>query len=216
MHQDHVPFHLLTLWDALQHIRTTLTDLIVRYEHYNNVYLDYAARETEDTVIGSLGPLDDFPLLTNLTTSLPVLFGIKATTLDNTPSLAKYLPTNLETLTITDDLWEYEELQGRYEDVNAMAVFRQYLAGETPSRRPNTSEPYTLETTRGKVDIDKIENGLLWMQDREPEWKAATPRLKKLTYDLTKLCCGYWSLSKPKEQLLGLCESQGIEGQVLL
>jgi hypothetical protein len=217
MHPDYAPLHLSILKDALRHIRTTLTDLIVRYEHYNNVYLNCVALETEDAVTGSLGPLHDyFPVLTNLTISLPVLFGIEAAASDDTPSLADYLTATLETLTITDDLWEYEELQGRYEDLNAMAIFRQYLADETPSSRPLRSEPYTIETTRGKVDLDKVENGILWVQGWEPEWKAATPRLKKLTYDLTRLCIGYWTLSKPKEQLLGLCESQGIEGEVLL
>ncbi|CAN9196048.1 unnamed protein product [Alternaria alternata] len=215
-HPHFAPLQLSILKDALRHIHSTLTDLIVRYQHYNSELAYNPARETENAVGGSLGPLHDFPVLTNLTISFPVLFGTEAVALDNTPSLANFLPATLETLTITDDLWEYEDLQGKFEDVYAMAFFRQYLAGERPSKPLERLEPYTLETTRGEVDLDKVENGVLWVQDREPEWKVATPRLKKLTYDLTTLCCGYWHLSKPREQLLGLCESQGIEGEVLL
>lgn len=215
-HPHFAPLQLSILKDALRHIHSTLTDLIVRYQHYNSRLAYNPAHETENAVGGSLGPLHDFPVLTNLTISFPVLFGTEAVALDSTASLAEFLPATLETLTITDDLWEYQDLQGRFEDVHAMAFFRQYLAGERPSRSLKRLEPYTIETTRGKVDLDKVENGVLWVQDREPEWKVATPRLKKLTYDLTTLCCGYWRLSKPREQLLGLCESQGIEGEVLL
>ncbi|CAN9412746.1 unnamed protein product [Alternaria alternata] len=215
-HPHFAPLQLSILKDALRNIHSTLTDLIVRYQHYNSELAYNPARETENAVGGSLGPLHDFPVLTNLTISFPVLFGTEAAALDSTPNLAEFLPATLETLTITDDLWKYEDLQGKFEDVYAMAFFRQYLAGERPSRPLERLEPYTLETTRGKVDLDKVENGVLWVQDREPEWKVATPRLKKLRYDLTKLCCGYWHLSKPREQLLGLCESQGIEGEVLL
>ena len=215
-HPHFAPLQLSILKDALRHIHSTLTNLIVRYQHYNSELAYNPARETENAVGGSLGPLHDFPVLTNLTISFPVLFGTEAVALDSTPSLANFLPATLETLTITDDLWEYEDLQGKFEDVYAMAFFRQYLAGERPSKPLERLEPYTLETTRGEVDLDKVENGVLWVQDREPEWKVATPRLKKLTYDLTKLCCGYWHLSKPREQLMGLCESQGIEGEVLL
>ncbi|CAN9436384.1 unnamed protein product [Alternaria alternata] len=215
-HPHFAPLQLSILKDALRNIHSTLTDLIVRYQHYNSELAYNPARETENAVGGSLGPLHDFPVLTNLTISFPVLFGTEAAALDSTPNLAEFLPATLETLTITDDLWKYEDLQGKFEDVYAMAFFRQYLAGERPSRPLERLEPYTLETTRGKVDLDKVENGVLWVQDQEPEWKVATPRLKKLRYDLTKLCCGYWHLSKPREQLLGLCESQGIEGEVLL
>ncbi|RYO37571.1 hypothetical protein AA0111_g2264 [Alternaria arborescens] len=215
-HPHFAPLQLSILKDALRHIHSTLTDLIVRYQHYNSRLAYNPAHETENAVGGSLGPLHDFPVLTNLTISFPVLFGTEAVALDSTASLTEFLPATLETLTITDDLWEYQDLQGRFEDVHAMAFFRQYLAGERPSRSLKRLEPYTIVTTRGKVDLDKVENGVLWVQDREPEWKVATPRLKKLTYDLTTLCCGYWHLSKPREQLLGLCESQGIEGEVLL
>ncbi|CAN9146418.1 unnamed protein product [Alternaria alternata] len=187
-HPHFAPLQLSILKDALRHIHSTLTNLIVRYQHYNSELAYNPARETENAVGGSLGPLHDFPVLTNLTISFPVLFSTEAVALDSTSSLANFLPATLETLTITDNLWEYEDLQGKFEDVYAMAFFRQYLAGERPSKPLERLEPYTLETTRGEVDLDKVENGVLWVQDREPEWKVATPRLKKLTYDLTKLC----------------------------
>jgi hypothetical protein len=95
-----------------------------------------------------------------LTASLPVLFSIEAAISDDTPTLAEHLPGTLEILTITEDLWEYEGLQGRSEDVNFVAFFRQYLAAETPKTRLDTMMPCRFETTRGKVDLDKIEKGL--------------------------------------------------------
>ncbi|KAI4953143.1 hypothetical protein J4E86_006683 [Alternaria arbusti] len=196
LHPDHPPLRLSILKDTLRHIRGTLTDLTVRYKHYNNDGSDDLPTDAAEPVREGLGPLHDFPVLTTLTASFPVLFGM-----NNTPNLAKHLPPTLETLTITNDLSAYEALEMRFEDHNAMAIFRQYLAGQIPASDVVTShegEPCK------------------WVQDREPEWKAATPQLRKLTYDVgAQLFTGYWLGTEPREQLLELCKMQGIEGNVI-
>jgi hypothetical protein len=60
MHPYHVSLQLSTLKNALRHIRTTLTNLTVHYQHYNNICLDVVTRESDDTVASSLGPLKQF------------------------------------------------------------------------------------------------------------------------------------------------------------
>jgi hypothetical protein len=79
------------------------------------------------TVAGSLSPLRDFPVLSKLVVSLPVLFGTDDINVGRRPSLSAYLPPALEHLTITDDLYRYSESQEYFEDENAMAFFRSYL-----------------------------------------------------------------------------------------
>ncbi|KAI4931722.1 hypothetical protein J4E85_004318 [Alternaria conjuncta] len=196
LHPEHPPLRLSILKDTLRHIRGTLTDLTVRYKHYNNDGSGDPPTNAAEPLREGLGPLHDFPVLTTLTASFPVLFGM-----NNTPNLAKHLPPTLETLTITNDLSAYEALGSRLEDLNAMAIFRQYLAGQIPASDVVTShegEPCK------------------WVQDRVPEWKAATPQLRKLTYDVgAQLFTGYWLGTEPREQLLGLCKTQGIEGNVI-
>ncbi|KAI4694601.1 hypothetical protein J4E81_006199 [Alternaria sp. BMP 2799] len=196
LHPDHPPLRLSILKDTLRHIRDTLTDLTVRYRHYNNDGSGDPPTDAPEPLREGLGPLHDFPVLTTLTTSFPVLFGMH-----NTPKLAKYLPPTLETLTITNDLSAYQELGMRLEDLNAMAIFRQYLAGQILA---------------SSVVISHEGDSCKWVQDREPEWKAATPRLRKLTYELsTRIFNGYWLEDEPREQLLGMCKTQGIEGNVI-
>ncbi|KAG9186137.1 hypothetical protein G6011_02693 [Alternaria panax] len=209
LHPGHAPLRLSILRDALQHIRSSLTDLTVRYEHYNNEDMDDIAVETENAVRGSLGPLHGFPVLTALTTSFPVLFGIDTNTPDDRLKLGEYLPQTLERLTITNDLCMYEALGGLFDDLNAMAIFRQYLAGQILNSRRGVSLDLGLH-------LGPMDDCLSWVQDREPEWKAATPRLKKLIYDVERqLCMGYWLLPEPRKQLLELCKGQGIEGDVV-
>ncbi|KAI4676101.1 uncharacterized protein J4E84_009718 [Alternaria hordeiaustralica] len=196
LHPAHPPLRLSILRDTLRHIRDTLTDLTVRYKHYNNDGSDDPPTDAAEPLREGLGPLHDFPVLTTLTTSFPVLFGM-----NNTPNLAKHLPPTLETLTITNDLSAYQALGMRFEDLNAMAIFRQYLAGQILA---------------SSVVISHEGDSCKWVQDREPEWKAATPRLRKLTYDVgTQLFTGYWLGDEPRERLLGLCKTQGIEGDVV-
>lgn len=196
LHPEHPPLRLSILKDVLRHIRGTLTDLTVRYKHYNNDGAGDPPTDAAEPVREGLGPLHDFPFLTTLTTSFPVLFGM-----NNTPKLAEHLPPTLQTLTITNDLSAYEALEMRFEDLNAMAIFRQYLAGEILA---------------SGVLISHEGVSCKWAQDRGPEWKAATPRLRKLRYDVgTRLFTGYWLGDEPREQLLGLCKMQGIEGDVV-
>jgi hypothetical protein len=52
------------------------------------------------------------------------------------------------------------------------------------------------------------------VQDQEPEWIVRTPGLKSFTYDLRKrgkMTQGYWDRVEAREQLLGVCEAQGLE-----
>ena len=196
LHPEHPPLRLSILKETLLRIRDTLNDLTVRYKHYNNDGSDDPPTEAAEPLREGLGPLHDFPVLTTLTTSFPVLFGM-----NKTPKLAKHLPPTLETLTITNDLSAYEALGMRFEDLNTMVIFRQYLAGQILA---------------SSVVISHEGDSCKWVQDREPEWKAATPRLRKLTYDVgTQLFTGYWLGDEPREQLLGLCKTQGIEGNVV-
>jgi hypothetical protein len=56
-----------------------------------------------------------------------------------------------------------------------------------------------------------------WVQDRDPEWKTKTPGFKSFTYDLRKRSeetYGYWDWWEAREQLLVVCEGQGIRGKV--
>jgi hypothetical protein len=91
LHPDHAPLRISILKDTLHNIRGTLITLIVRYGHHNDGERNVIAVKSEGSVEGSLSPLHDFSALTSLTTSFPVLFGIKTTTLDGTPELAEYL-----------------------------------------------------------------------------------------------------------------------------
>jgi hypothetical protein len=89
--------------------------------------------DTDGAVEGSLGPLNEFSVLSTLVVSLPILFGplcIDDINVDRHLALSAYLPATLEHLTITDDLYAYTTFQGLFEDVSAMAFFRAYLSGE--------------------------------------------------------------------------------------
>jgi hypothetical protein len=178
--------------------------------------MDIIAQDTYSTTEGSLGPLCDFPLLSSLEVSLPVLFGIEDINMGRKPALSAFLPPALQHLTITDDLFMYGEFQEHFEDVAAMKFFRAYLAGERPG------ETWSPDLEHAENDDNWNEGrgykNMEWVQDRDPEWKAATPGLKKFTYDLRRrggLSFGYWNMPGPREQFVGLCEEQGIKGEVL-
>jgi hypothetical protein len=173
LHPYRAPLRISILKDTLHDIRGTLTTLDVRYGNYNDGDRNVIAVESEDAVKGSLSPLHDFSALASLTTSFPVLFGIKTTTLDG----KDYLPPTLEMLTIMDDLWIYEDLEGRFEDLNAMAILRQHLVDQTLGRQ---SDAATLTVPQTDSDLATIYEDDSWIQDREPGWKTATPRLKDI------------------------------------
>jgi hypothetical protein len=217
MYPGHVPLDLDGLREALLYIRSTLTSLTVRYELYHNDGMNVIAQDTFSAVTGSLGPLHDFPVLSTLVVSLPVLFGTDDIDMGRQPNLSAYLPSALEYLTITDDLYRYGAFQDYFEDENAMAFFRAYLSGEKigPEWRSSRQSYLWGEDNwyQGKCygDID-------WVQDREPEWKLKTPGLRSFTYDLEKRgeqTYGYWDRVKARKQLIRVCEGQGIIGQVL-
>jgi hypothetical protein len=97
-----------------------------------------------------------------------------------------------------------------FEDVDAMALFRACLSGEKlgPHWMDSSSDSYV----RG---LDNWSLG--WVQG-EPEWKVKTPGLRSFTYDLRKrgkMTRGYWERVEVREQLLTVCETQGIRGEVL-
>jgi hypothetical protein len=89
-----------------------------------------------------------------------------------------------------------------------MAIFRQYLAGQTLGRQ---SDAAALPVSQTDSDLATYEDDS-WIQDWGPGWKTATPRLNKLTYDINNQLRMRWFFSPEfEEQLLGLCKSQGIE-----
>jgi hypothetical protein len=217
MYPDHVPLDLDGLREALLHIRATLTSLTVRYGLYHNEDLDIIAQDTFGTVAGSLGPLHDFPILSTLVISLPVLFGNSSIDPGPHPTLSAYLPPALEHLTITDDLYRYGEFQEDFEDENAMAFFRAYLSGEKMGPKwMSMSKTYLWG--QNNWSKGKCYRYIDWVQDREPEWKLKTPGLESFTYDLRKRgeeTRGYWDRREARKQLLLVCEQQGVGGEVL-
>jgi hypothetical protein len=91
MYPEHVPLDLDCLREALLRIRSTLTSLTVRYELYHNDGMVVIARDTFGAVTGSLGPLYDFPVLSTLVVSLPVLFCTEDIDMGRQPTLSAYL-----------------------------------------------------------------------------------------------------------------------------
>jgi hypothetical protein len=121
------------------------------------------------------------------------------------------LPPNLQSLTITDDLWMFQDFENAFVDVDAMATFRRFLTGEMLP--PEWEEEEFGEDWRGR------NAALNWAPGRGGgEWKVATPKLKKFVYDLRKrgyLSDEYWNKGKIRRQFRNMCKEQGLEGEVL-
>ena len=205
-------FSLSALNKALFQLRTTLRDLTVRYEIHANEG-DYYVGNSNLT--GSLGPLCDFLALTSLHTSLAVLMGKEGLAPLRVPDLASFLPRHLCKLTVTDDLWSFREFSGRFEDVEAMKIFRKYLSGE----RIKNDWPGELEYD---VDVDNWDYGFRYgkisWEDFDEPGRRATLELQEFTYDIrNRYFCSddYWTSPRARDEFQQLCKAQGITGVVL-
>ncbi|OAL51786.1 hypothetical protein IQ07DRAFT_586135 [Pyrenochaeta sp. DS3sAY3a] len=202
---------------ALGHVRNTLTTLIIRYEIYDDEEEGLVAQDTFSITEGSLGPFDDFPVLTDLITSMAVLFGSDVITMGRTPRLADFLPPKLQRLTLTDDLWLYPDFQQCFEGVDAMAILRTYFTGEKINDDWDDGGGYD---TRGGDNwgAGKCYSRIRWHEFEQPGWKTATPELRSFTYDLRERgdkSFAYWTDERPREELKAVVQAQGIECEVL-
>jgi hypothetical protein len=194
---------------ALDLAQATLENLTIRFQVYAE---GQDPRHYEDVVEGRLGSFRDYLALTHLEVSLHTLFGARAHWTGTTAaSLAAMLPPNLQSLTITDDLWMFQDFENAFVDVDAMATFRRFLTGEMLP--PEWEEEEFGEDWRGR------NAALNWAPGRGGgEWKVATPKLKKFVYDLRKrgyLSDEYWNKGKIRRQFRNMCKEQGLEGEVL-
>jgi hypothetical protein len=143
----------------LRHIRSTLASLTVRYENAHNEY-----NYSYGLIAGSLGPLHDFFRLNALIISLPVLFGIEGINADCHPTLSASLPPALQHLTITDDLYDDDAVQGKYfKDTDAMAFFRAYLSGEKLGPNWMDSSSHTYEQGQDNRNKGRCYKDIDWM-----------------------------------------------------
>lgn len=210
-----IPLDLSGVRDALRHVRNTLTNLVIRYEMYQEDE-DFHPQSLNQVTVGSLGPLRDFPALTSLSVSLAVLFGSDTVTMGQTPKLADVLPPRLQRLTITDDLWMFNDFQQYFEDVDAMNIFRVYMAGQTVAGNWRGTAGYRRGGDNWTQGLQY--SNIVWKAVGEPAWKVATPELKRFVYDLRTwghMSFGYWNDPRSREELIGVCQAQGIECEVL-
>ncbi|KAF2823010.1 hypothetical protein CC86DRAFT_385176 [Ophiobolus disseminans] len=185
-------YDLSDLKAALDHVKMTLTRIMVRFVvgHSLDQLRREEPRETVHVLSGTLGSFRDYPALTHLEISLHALFGSGGSK-RGTP-LSAVLPSNIVSLTVTDDLLTFVDFQGCFEDAAAMDIFRRYLGGACGDKEDH------------------------WAV--EGEWKAATPCLNTCLYDLRRyghLGQGYWSSENVRSKFKRMCEGQGLEGGVL-
>lgn len=203
--------HEINLFDffdfksAIDIVKETLTSLTLRFEYYADE--DNDPRWVNEATTGCLGPFRDYLALENLEISLHTLFGRDAEPDGRLPPLAHMLPPNLQTLTITDDFWLYDDFQQAFMDFDAMAIFRRFLAGQVLAEG---------ETYHRRFSVTGVQR---WTQVLpQPEWRIATPKLKKCVYDLRKrgyLSREYWNKGKARKQFRTMCKEQGLRGEVL-
>jgi hypothetical protein len=197
-------FNLSDFKSALDLVKETLTSLSVRFQYYNDEDNDPSGEY--GVAFGCLGSFHDYLALKHLEVSLHTLFGSESSMSDRHPALANMLPPNLQSLTITDDLWFYAEFQEDFVDFDAMAIFRRYLMGQVPDDVTDYPRRNVIELTR-------------WTQELpQGEWRTVTPLLKKCVYDLRKrgyLSREFWNKGKARKQFRMMCKDQGLEGEVL-
>lgn len=209
-------FDFAVLKDSLDQLRTTLTQLTIRFQLYpldHDIYVGGMQTRTEldAAARGALGSFRKYTALTHLQVSLHTLFGFG--NIGGLHKLAAYLPPTLQSLAITDDLWMFADFQEAFEDIDAMAIFRRFLTGEVlasnwPQRRTNYA-------------YERQYLGVTWVPGPDAtggEWKIATPQLKSFVYDLRKrgyLSHEYWNKGMIRKQFRMMCKEQGIQGEVL-
>ena len=202
---NQAPLSLDTLRKALDHIRTTIKHLSVKWEifhdpddYFGGVNVSPFGIELTMACIGALGSLREFPALLTLETSLAVLYGQEQETRET--ALSEILPPNLERFTLLDDLWEFETFN--WSDLEVLQILRKFLTGDKKHKEWFNEE-------RKKYEVN-------WTVDSEPGWKSATPRLSEMIVDFRRRG---WSssefqyLSCPAQRiaLQKLCQDQGMK-----
>jgi hypothetical protein len=154
-------FDLEKLMIGLDHVKSTLTHLRIRYDVYLDEALCQSTADLYDILRGGLGFFCDYVALTHLEVSLHVLFGVDEFLIGVFHPLSTVLPPYLETLVITDDLYGFGAFQGYLEDGDAMEYFRRFFGGEWREATPHLKQfTYDLRE-RGDWTIeywDKREN----------------------------------------------------------
>ncbi|KAF2823072.1 hypothetical protein CC86DRAFT_75784 [Ophiobolus disseminans] len=197
-------FDLAALKAALDRVQPTLAHLTVRFEDYQNDGMG------EEFTMGALGPFRGYLALTHLEVTLHALIGFEGEEYIESNELADLLPPNLLSLTITDDLWMFNSYLGRFEDIEAMAIFRRYLTGEELAG--NWNENVRRNWERRFLTVRWVPGAA------DGGWRTATPLLKKFVYDLRKrgyLSREYWNKGMIRKQFRNMCKQQGLEGEVL-
>jgi hypothetical protein len=172
---------LTALRAGLQNVRSTLTDLIVRFDMYTDND-SWAIEEVPSACIGRLGSLHDLTALATLSVSYVLLFGELGVTPVHEQQLAYVLPQQLQKLTLYDDLWGYEAF-GTTEGVPLMETFEDYFRGDPigVAHQPNQDAQRTrladsclgtLELTEFVLDI----RSRRWAYDSY--WKDLDTKLK--------------------------------------
>jgi len=103
---DSTPLDLGVLGKALRRVRSTLTNLTICYDCFDEPLIGYDTSFDETLLRGHLGSFHSFSALTDLCISIDVLLGHES--YPAPPSLASFLPPCLQRLTISDDLWDFE------------------------------------------------------------------------------------------------------------
>lgn len=118
------PLNLINLREGLEHVRGTLTHLVIRYEIGADSPLDLATLSpvmTGPVMTGSLGALDSFAALESLEISPFLLLGQVPP--QAAAPLAAVLPARLKRLALNDDLWLHHAFDAwRGEQLEAMLV----------------------------------------------------------------------------------------------
>ncbi|OAG03989.1 uncharacterized protein CC84DRAFT_1207214 [Paraphaeosphaeria sporulosa] len=211
---EKAPVCLATLRQALEYVRFTLKDLAVRIEIFGDLIDEVGGLLSDHELsvpacVNALGSLRDFHALTSLETSFAVLFGQdwepKRRPLTDLHSLGDLLPSNLQRLVLSDDLWAVSYLDC-WTQLTALCVLRRFFAGQTlEGEWPDRA----IHETRDRA--------MNWVADRAPEWKRATPNLVEFFLDFSKrgwVERGYIGRADQRESLKQVCIEQGISCEV--
>jgi hypothetical protein len=123
-------FYHSRLTMGLDHVKSILTHLKCRFKVDPDEKIAEFTKDLNDRLAGTLGSLHGFHASTHLEVLLHILFGIENSLEGIFYPLFAVLPSNLETLIITDDLYMFNEFQGYFNDEDAMSIFRTYLEND--------------------------------------------------------------------------------------
>jgi hypothetical protein len=221
-HPVHAAFDLDTLKAALLHVAPMLERLSVRWQIYPIQEIDVPAgmRLVDSpplSAVGRLGNFMAFSRLTDLEISLPTLFGAEDPKAGVFYPLSAVLPPTLQTLIITDDLYDFRDFRRYLQDAEAMAIFERYLVGDGEG----AGEWKTSTPRLKKFVFDHRKRGYFIRMIKRMEERARGPRRttqtarKSTAGKAQKIRYGYWDDEHTIERLRRMCEAQGIEGEVL-